>query len=70
MLASSTDGTNDESINGIVQGHAYTVLSWHKVNDKYGAETKLVRMRNPWGKGEWTGPWSDHDEENWTDDLK
>ena len=29
ILASSTAGTNDEYKDGIVQGHAYTVLSVH-----------------------------------------
>jgi hypothetical protein len=33
---------------GLAQWHAYTVLAVHSFDDR-----KLIRMRNPWGKGIW-----------------
>lgn len=30
---------------------------------------RLVKLRNPWGRGEWTGDWSDADS-RWNDQLK
>ena len=30
---------------------------------------RLVKLRNPWGKGEWKGDWSD-DSYKWTTKLK
>ncbi|KAK4824418.1 hypothetical protein QYF61_014752 [Mycteria americana] len=44
--------------NGLVAGHAYTVTGIRKVTCEYGPEN-LVRLRNPWGKIEWKGDWSD-----------
>ncbi|NXO22530.1 CAN14 protein, partial [Cisticola juncidis] len=44
--------------NGLVAGHAYTVTGIRKVTCHYGPEN-LVRLRNPWGKIEWKGDWSD-----------
>uniref|UniRef100_A0A670HT79 Calpain 14 n=1 Tax=Podarcis muralis TaxID=64176 RepID=A0A670HT79_PODMU len=44
--------------NGLVSGHAYTVTGIRKVTCKHGPEN-LVRLRNPWGKVEWKGDWSD-----------
>ncbi|XP_061482103.1 calpain-14 [Rhineura floridana] len=44
--------------NGLVTGHAYTVTGIRKVTCKHGPEN-LVRLRNPWGNGEWKGDWSD-----------
>ncbi|KFQ59450.1 Calpain-14, partial [Pelecanus crispus] len=44
--------------NGLVAGHAYTVIGIRKVTCQYGPEN-LVRLRNPWGKVEWKGDWSD-----------
>ena len=34
--------------------HAYSVGGMYTVGD-----VQLVKLQNPWGKGEWTGDWSD-----------
>ncbi|CAN9502544.1 unnamed protein product [Ophioblennius macclurei] len=44
--------------NGLVQGHAYTVTGIKEVMSQ-GQAVRLVRLWNPWGKGEWKGDWSD-----------
>jgi hypothetical protein len=54
---------------GLVKGHAYTVVSLEKFNDSKGVESRLVKLRNPWGKTEWNGRWSD-DSEEWTPEIK
>jgi len=40
---------------GLVYGHAYAVLAANEVEGH-----KLVQVRNPWGRTEWTGDWSDN----------
>ncbi|KAK4217151.1 hypothetical protein QBC37DRAFT_63096 [Rhypophila decipiens] len=45
---------------GILEGHAYSVMKAVEVDGE-----RLVLLRNPWGKGEWEGPWSDGSKE-WT----
>ncbi|KAF6764385.1 hypothetical protein DFP72DRAFT_421321 [Ephemerocybe angulata] len=47
-------------VQGLIGGHAYAVLRAVEVKGK-----RFVVLRNPWGKGEWTGPWSDGSKE-WT----
>ncbi|XP_057598944.1 calpain-14 [Hippopotamus amphibius kiboko] len=44
--------------NGLVDGHAYTLTGIRKVTYKHGPEY-LVKLRNPWGRVEWKGDWSD-----------
>ena len=54
-----TIGTRDDpsiESTGLVANHAYSILSTHQYKDE-----SLVLIRNPWGKKEWTGAWSDHD---------
>ena len=50
-------------------GHAYTLLSAARVKDRDNQEHRLVKLRNPWGSGEWNGRWSDKSSE-WTADLR
>ncbi|KFM11790.1 Calpain-13, partial [Aptenodytes forsteri] len=61
LMGCSTSGQlrrNIELRNGIVQGHAYTVTGVAKV--RYRNDWKhIIRIWNPWGHGEWKGPWSD-----------
>lgn len=55
VIAASTGSGNDtQNTNGIVHGHAYTVMTVKEVESFL-----MVRLRNPWGTFEWTGNWSD-----------
>ena len=61
MVASSRPGSDtNQSDSGIFQGHAYTFLNATILNVG-GEQVKLVQLRNPWGKGEYKGKWSDND---------
>ena len=50
----------EERRSGIVSQHAYAVLDTYE-----GHGQRLVKVRNPWGRKEWTGAWSDGSKE-WT----
>lgn len=45
---------------GIQDSHAYSVLDARDLDG-----FRLLKLRNPWGKVEWTGAWSDGSKE-WT----
>lgn len=47
---------------GLYMGHAYSLLDCGEVKIESKA-VRLLKLRNPWGKGEWTGAWSDTSEE-------
>ena len=62
------EGLNGEDMGpqGLVSGHAYTVLDakrFGKTKDSAGNPLMLVQLRNPWGRGEWEGAWSDASDE-------
>ena len=48
---------------GLLQDHVYSVLGFYESQD---GQFRLVKIRNPWGKKEWNGPWSDGSAE-WSD---
>ncbi|KAE8286753.1 Calpain-3 [Larimichthys crocea] len=51
---------------GLVRGHAYSIIGLAEC-DEVGKNTKvrLIRLRNPWGRVLWKGPWSANSKE-WT----
>lgn len=61
---SHEDGDSAMSPLGIVQGHAFSIL---RLADADGH--KLMCIRNPWGRGEWKGDWSD-DSDKWTTRMR
>ena len=61
----------DESENGLIYGHSYSITKVCQAQTELG-EISLIRLRNPWGKDEWKGAWSDSSKE-WEylpDDVK
>uniref|UniRef100_A0A7S3U8F0 Calpain catalytic domain-containing protein n=1 Tax=Strombidinopsis acuminata TaxID=141414 RepID=A0A7S3U8F0_9SPIT len=57
-------GSDSQDTDGIVDGHAYTVLTC--INNAGGTDFDMIRVRNPWGKGEFkSGLWTDEGE-GWT----
>ena len=53
---------------GLIGSHAYSLISANEVQTTRGRE-QLVKLRNPWGEGEWNGEYSDNSP-LWTPELK
>eukprot|EP00746_Dinoflagellata_sp_MGD_P154532 gnl/MRDRNA2_/MRDRNA2_84870_c0_seq2.p1 gnl/MRDRNA2_/MRDRNA2_84870_c0~~gnl/MRDRNA2_/MRDRNA2_84870_c0_seq2.p1 ORF type:complete len:469 (+),score=86.21 gnl/MRDRNA2_/MRDRNA2_84870_c0_seq2:85-1491(+) len=64
MCLCSHSRVDDTHVNegGIVQGHAFTLIQVQA--NPAGSDVNLVQIRNPWGKQEWNGDWSD-DSDKW-----
>lgn len=54
---------------GLVDAHAYSLIGATVLNLDNGGTQRLLKIRNPWGKKEWSGDWSDKSE-LWTDSTK
>lgn len=66
--APGNTSVRNERRQGIVSQHAYAILDTYE-----GHGQRLVKIRNPWGQSEWTGPWSDGSKEwnaDWFDRLQ
>lgn len=51
------------SVDGLISGHAYALLDVHDVTLANGQKTTLAKLRNPWGREHYKGPWSDSSSE-------
>mmetsp|Transcript_13890 Transcript_13890/g.26293 ORF Transcript_13890/g.26293 Transcript_13890/m.26293 type:complete len:1904 (+) Transcript_13890:1-5712(+) len=65
LMGAGTPAGSDSEANasywGIVQGHAYSILDLFTID----VGVNLIQLRNPWGRKEWTGDWSDNSDK-WT----
>lgn len=56
ILSAGTKGQGEGlSKEGIVAGHAYSMISVYELSNK----DRVVKMRNPWGKTEYTGKYAE-----------
>ena len=67
-MASSLGEGEEENEEGIISGHAFQVISLHEFESE-GQTVRLVKLRSPWGSGEWIGDWSDTSSK-WTPELR
>ena len=44
---------------GLVDAHAYSLIGVREIKLGLGRTERLCWVRNPWGKREWQGDWSD-----------
>lgn len=61
MCAGTTDKYDQNSMGGLIPGHAYTLIDAQEHKDVNGKQMRILQLRNPWGKFEWRGSLSDGD---------
>lgn len=63
-----TDYDSDTNACGIIQGHAYSLLSAFTMTDADSVDHNMMMIRNPWGITYYSHTWN-ADDTNWTDEL-
>jgi calpain len=77
LLGCSADGGTEANIElngedtGLKSGHAYAIIDVMEIPDKnannYHKSHRLIRVRNPWGFGEWQLKWSEKESKDFED---
>jgi hypothetical protein len=65
IMECSTRNSPDTQRMGLVCYHAYSIVGLSELKNG----TRLLKIRNTWGHGEWEGKWCDSDP-RWTDTVK
>ncbi|OCT68063.1 calpain-2 catalytic subunit [Xenopus laevis] len=58
IQAQSQSQIENQTPEGLVKGHAYSIIATWEIQ-KNSKKISLLRLRNPWGRVEWKGNWSD-----------
>jgi len=66
IMSSASKSDYKIEARGIYTSHAYTLITAKKWVERH---LYLLKLRNPWGEGEWKGKWSDNSR-YWTDEYK
>ena len=67
LMGCSIEGVGEhDNGRGLLTGHAYGIMACRTT---LRDQIRLVKIFNPWGMKEWTGPWSDGSVE-WTPELE
>jgi hypothetical protein len=71
IICGDINSANSKLMNsiGLLENHAYSIISLHEIKNFDGETIKLLKIRNPWGNFEWNGDWSDEDPK-WNESLK
>ena len=56
LVAAST--YNDVKNDSIARHHAYSILKSAVVEDSVGAQCNILKLRDPYGKANWSGDWN------------
>ena len=54
VIAAGTFSNEDVEDTGLSQGYAFIILGINEIKGE-----RVIRIRNPWGEGEFNGDWSD-----------
>jgi hypothetical protein len=62
--SNTTAAADHSAASGLLSGHAYAILDMKEQHadataDFDAIDVRLLKLRNPWGQGEWKGDWSD-----------
>ena len=68
IMTCSTDGRDNLKSKGLLNNHTYCLRSAYE-KPIFEDKVKLLKLNNPFGKGEWNGEWSDNSDK-WNDETK
>jgi hypothetical protein len=68
MTCSTSESTPGLANKGLIANHTFSLVSAFE-KEVSGTTYKLMKLRNPFGEGEWNGDYSDKSEK-WTNELK